>query len=151
MFPEIQSDNQMLSARIPLAVRVSASAFSTVADFKDPIKDQMESLVARKPSEAKKGRVQSWRKPIYTAPHQHIFEQTPDFSFKDGRTVHVTSQKQLDYKLDQIRLAKKMVSLLKETQKVGEVYERVEEQRERRRREEAERRPIAKGSKSISE
>ncbi|CAB60435.1 Large ribosomal subunit protein mL52 [Caenorhabditis elegans] len=144
----------MLSAvRFPFlesSLRFSAAAFSTVPDFKDPIKDQAEALVARKASEAKKGRVQSWRKPIYTAPHQHVFEQTPDFSFKDGRTIHVTSQKQLNYKLDQIRLAKKMVALLKETEDVEEVYKREQEARERREAEKIARRPIAKGNLNIN-
>lgn len=115
----------------------------------DPYKDQAEALVARKPSEAKKGRVQSWRTPIYTAPHQHIFEQSPDFSFKDGRTVHVTSKKQLDYKLDQIRLAKKMVALLKETDDVANVNKRETEARERREAEKLGKRPMAKGDKNI--
>ncbi|CAO4362853.1 unnamed protein product [Caenorhabditis nigoni] len=141
--------------RIPISVLrgappASAASFSTVVpEFKDPIADQAEALVARKPSEVKKGRVQSWRAPIYTAPHQHVFEQTPDFSFKDGRTVHVTSQKQLNYKLDQIRLAKKMVSLLKETDDVETVYARERETRERRDAEKQARRPIAKGIQNI--
>uniref|UniRef100_A0A1I7UNY6 39S ribosomal protein L52, mitochondrial n=1 Tax=Caenorhabditis tropicalis TaxID=1561998 RepID=A0A1I7UNY6_9PELO len=86
---------------------------------------------------------------IYTAPHQHVFEQSPDFSFKDGRTIHVTSRKQLDYKLDQIRLAKKMVALLKETEDVERVYKREQEARERREKEEIGRRPMAKGTKNI--
>ncbi|CAL2027625.1 unnamed protein product [Caenorhabditis brenneri] len=139
----------MLSLRIPLRISCSA-AYSTVAEFKDPIKDQAEALVARKQTEAKKGRVQSWRKPVYVAPHQHVFEQTPDFSFKDGRTVHVTSRKQLEYKLDQIRLAKKMVALLKETEEVEIVYAREQQARERREKEEIGRRPMAKGNMNIA-
>ncbi|KAF1769878.1 hypothetical protein GCK72_001695 [Caenorhabditis remanei] len=141
----------MLSARIPLSsLRISRSAaFSSAAEFHDPIKDQAEALVARKPSEAKKGRVQSWRAPVYTAPHRHVFEQSPDFSFKDGRTVHVTSRKQLDYKLDQIRLAKKIVALLKETENVETIYKREQEARKRKEAEEIGRRPMAKGNKNI--
>lgn len=141
----------MLFARIQLAsLRISCSAaYSSVAELHDPIKDQAEALVARKSSEAKKGRVQSWRAPVYTAPHQHVFEQSPDFSFKDGRTVHVTSRKQLDYKLDQIRLAKKIVSLLKETEDVETVYKQEQETRKREEAEEIGRRPTAKGNKNI--
>lgn len=84
------------------------------------------------------------------APHQHVFEQTPDFSFKDGRTVHVTSRKQLEYKLDQIRLAKKMVALLKETEEVQTVYAREQQAREHREKEEIGRRPMAKGNMNIA-
>uniref|UniRef100_A0A8R1HUM4 39S ribosomal protein L52, mitochondrial n=1 Tax=Caenorhabditis japonica TaxID=281687 RepID=A0A8R1HUM4_CAEJA len=76
-------------------------------------------------------------------------EQSPDFSFKDGRPVHVTSQKQLDHKLEQIRLAKKMVALLKETEEVQRVYKVSCEEREVRGKEELAKRPIAKGVKSI--
>uniref|UniRef100_A0A8R1I448 39S ribosomal protein L52, mitochondrial n=1 Tax=Caenorhabditis japonica TaxID=281687 RepID=A0A8R1I448_CAEJA len=134
---------------IPRSIRAPSSAFSSAAEFRDPIREQAESFVARKRLDAKRGKVQTWLKPVYVAPIPHIFEQSPDFSFKDGRPVHVTSQKQLDHKLEQIRLAKKMVALLKETEEVQRVYKISCEEREHREKEELAKRPIAKGVKSI--
>ncbi|CAB3408475.1 unnamed protein product [Caenorhabditis bovis] len=140
------------SFRTPIVAKASRiSLYSTInVDFKDEIKEEEEKLVVRKPIPKNSSKIQSWRKPVYYAPHQHVFEQSPDFSFKDGRTVHVTSQKQLDYKLDQIRLAKKIVSLLKETQAVEEIYKKEVAQKEAREKEEAAKRPIEKGKMMIA-
>ncbi|CAI5437399.1 unnamed protein product [Caenorhabditis angaria] len=129
--------------------RVSYSAAPNY-EFKDEIKEQQEKLVARQNVPKGLGKVQSWKKPIYYAPHQHVFEQSPDFSFKDGREVHVTSKQQLNYKLDQIRLAKKIVELLDETKNVEKIYE--EELEKRRILEDSliQKRPKAKGIENIA-
>ncbi|KAK6728767.1 hypothetical protein RB195_006053 [Necator americanus] len=76
-----------------------------------------------------KGRYQPWKKPVYVAPHVHPLEIGPDFSVIEGRTIHVTSRKQLEYKLDQIRLAKKIVQLLEEVKYMEAAHSRAEAQR----------------------
>ncbi|KJH45744.1 hypothetical protein DICVIV_08219 [Dictyocaulus viviparus] len=96
-----------------------------------------------------KGRLQHWKEPLYSGPHLNPLEVGPDFSFIDGRTVQVTSTIQLNYKLDQIRLAKKIVELLNHINSIEDLHKKVESQREADAKHIDSLRPKSKGVESI--
>ncbi|KHJ94546.1 hypothetical protein OESDEN_05526 [Oesophagostomum dentatum] len=103
------------------------------------------------PTTGTRGRFQSWKKPVYVAPHTNPLEVGPDFSVVGGeRTVYVTSKKQLEYKLDQIRLAKKAVQLLSQVKEMEKAHKEAEARRLSESQKAELLRPKAKGTKSIS-
>ncbi|KAL6730292.1 hypothetical protein Aduo_001275 [Ancylostoma duodenale] len=96
-----------------------------------------------------RGRYQNWKKPVYVAPHVHPLEVGPDFSVIEGRTIPVTSQKQLEYKLDQIRLAKKVVQLLEEVKEMEAAHKKADARRLTESQQKEQLRPKPKGTMSI--
>ncbi|KAK6059659.1 hypothetical protein COOONC_02710 [Cooperia oncophora] len=108
---------------------------------------QLSSAIA---SETRvRGRFQDWKKPVYVAPHVHPLEMGPDFSHADGRPIHVTSKVQLEYKQDQLRLAKRIVELLKEVNAMEAAHKQAESRRIQEAQELDARRPKSKGTRSI--
>ncbi|RCN50764.1 hypothetical protein ANCCAN_03150 [Ancylostoma caninum] len=96
-----------------------------------------------------RGRYQNWKKPVYVAPHVHPLEVGPDFSVVEGRPIPVTSQKQLEYKLDQIRLAKKVVQLLEEVKEMEAAHKKADARRLAESQQKEQLRPKPKGTISI--
>lgn len=132
------------STRLSNVVNAKANRFA------DEQVEKIQKMVAQHPVNRKGTRVQWWKQPVYVGPHQHVFEQSPDFSFKDGRPVYVTSESQLNYKQEQIRLAKNIISLLKETEEVKSTHEAAESSRKKKQQLESSRRPSQKGNLAIS-
>ncbi|CAD6194782.1 unnamed protein product [Caenorhabditis auriculariae] len=107
------------------------SRLASTVPREDLVAQKAEEMVARRGLPKTQGRYQTWKKPIYVSPHQHPLEQSPDFSFKDGRPIHFTSQAQLDHKVDQLRLARRIVSLLNETKDVESAHRTANSLREK--------------------
>ncbi|XGW20682.1 hypothetical protein V3C99_004010 [Haemonchus contortus] len=99
---------------------------------------------------AMKGRFQQWKKPVYYAPYIHPLERGPDFSHADGRIIHVTSRIQLEYKQDQLRLAKKIVKLLGEIDAMEAAHKQAESRRISEAHEREALRPKSKGTRNIT-
>ncbi|VDM58036.1 unnamed protein product [Angiostrongylus costaricensis] len=96
-----------------------------------------------------RGRFQHWKKPVYSAPHVNPLEVGPDFSIVGGRSVHVTSKVQLKHKLDQLRLAKKIVHLLSDVKEMEVLHKNAQRQRLVNEEHIESIRPKSKGMKSI--
>ncbi|EYC18131.1 hypothetical protein Y032_0028g1693 [Ancylostoma ceylanicum] len=95
------------------------------------------------------GRYQNWKKPVYVSPHIHPLEVGPDFSVIEGPPIPVTSQKQLEYKLDQIRLAKKVVQLLEEIKEMETAHKKADARRLAESQQKEQLRPKPKGTISV--
>ncbi|WKX91343.1 hypothetical protein Q1695_009858 [Nippostrongylus brasiliensis] len=95
------------------------------------------------------GRFQTWRPPVYSAPHINPLEVGPDFSHADGRPIYVTSRVQLEYKQDQIRLAKKIVKLLDDVKHMEGAHQKAEKERKAKAARVESLRPKAKGTQAI--
>ncbi|PIO52717.1 hypothetical protein TELCIR_25975 [Teladorsagia circumcincta] len=74
----------------------------------------------------------------------------PDFSHADGRPIYVTSRIQLEYKQDQLRLAKKIVELLSEVNEMEAAHKQAESRRILQAQELDAHRPKSKGTRSIA-
>ncbi|KAJ1350189.1 hypothetical protein KIN20_005921 [Parelaphostrongylus tenuis] len=98
-----------------------------------------------------RGRFQHWKKPVYSAPHVNPLELGPDFSVVGGRPIQVTSKIQLEHKLDQLRLAKKVVKLLSDINEMEDLHKKAETQRLADAKQIESIRPKSKGMKSIAQ
>ncbi|CAI4225293.1 unnamed protein product [Auanema sp. JU1783] len=97
-----------------------------------------------------KGRFQNFRKPIYQAPHVNPLEESPDFSFVDSnKTVSVTSPAQLKHKLDQLRLGRKIVSLLENVKVMEDIHNITNQRRVSENQKVEASRPVQKGNEQI--
>uniref|UniRef100_A0A0K0DG84 39S ribosomal protein L52, mitochondrial n=1 Tax=Angiostrongylus cantonensis TaxID=6313 RepID=A0A0K0DG84_ANGCA len=90
-----------------------------------------------------RGRFQNWKKPVYSAPYVNPLEVGPDFS------IVVTSKLQLKHKLDQLRLAKKIVQLLSDVKEMEVLHKNAQRQRLMNEEHMESIRPKSKGMKSI--
>ncbi|KAK6019087.1 WD domain, G-beta repeat protein [Ostertagia ostertagi] len=68
----------------------------------------------------------------------------------NGRPIHVTSRIQLEYKQDQLRLAKKIVALLSEVNEMEAAHKQAESRRIQEAQEIDAHRPKSKGTRSIA-
>ncbi|KAF8366640.1 prp-17, partial [Pristionchus pacificus] len=124
---------KMMSSLVSAVRRLSTSLPACAAARQSPVR----------------GRFRAWSKPVYVSPEPKAFALEPDFSFLDGRPCPVTSQFQLDWKKDQLRLAKSIVSSLAEIREMERVHESAIRSEEEARQTRERSRPIPKGTKTI--
>ncbi|PAV85510.1 hypothetical protein WR25_09876 [Diploscapter pachys] len=101
------------------------------------------------PNAGTKGRFQWWKKPEYVGPYKWPLEVGPDYTFKDGRSVVVTSERQLEYKTDNARIIRDVVARLKDVRTMEMAHQKAEAERSRTEEARRKMRPIAKGNRSI--
>uniref|UniRef100_A0A914UTZ3 Large ribosomal subunit protein mL52 n=1 Tax=Plectus sambesii TaxID=2011161 RepID=A0A914UTZ3_9BILA len=64
------------------------------------------------------GRYQWWNIPAVVTPDVHPLEDGPDFTFCDGRPTPLSTRKQVERKLEQIELGKRIVERLDELKEI---------------------------------
>ncbi|VDN51121.1 unnamed protein product [Dracunculus medinensis] len=117
--------------------------------FKGLCANESSSKVPVKYAVKERGRVAWWRRAVYNAPVVSPLERGVDFTFQDGRPVFATSQRDLNRKLKQIELGKKIVKLLEEM-KTAEILWLESVESEQQKEEEINRwRPLEKGQNEL--
>ncbi|CAJ0927698.1 unnamed protein product, partial [Mesorhabditis belari] len=136
-----------------LLMRITARSAGTSSTNKfDPMDGKVHLNVKTIENHSREvGRFKTNKPPVYVGPYVHPLKVGPDFTLRDNRPCPFTSKEQLEHKKDQIRLTKKIVSLLAQMDEIEKENEGSTIKKLDKATEQMNERPRAKGNKLIRE